>query len=237
MYKTVRSIIENNQAIWSNLPAFSQSRDAFIQKLSELEQKSYEQSLALIGVSATKDVKKQFTAEKTYAISSALVAYAVMHNDTALLEQMNVGKKAVFQASKTNLLQFVDRVIAKALVYTAELVEFGVDQQAISDLQTLRDELEDQLNAPRNAIVERKGLTQQITTLRKELDDILKLQLDKLMIVFKPDHPNFFRAYSNARVIVDLRNRTAGNAERDDGKVPPPAPDKNRPDAPGGDEV
>lgn len=224
MYKAVRSIIENHEAIWTNLPAFSQSRDAFIEKLNELEQKSYAQSLALIGVSAAKDAKKQIAIERTYAISSGLVAFATMSNNPALLEQMNVKKKDIFQASKTNLLLIIDRVIAKATEFGNELTDFGVDQQSVAELKELRDELEIQFNAPRNAIIERKGYTQQIKALRIELDRIIKFQLDKLILVFETEHPEFFTAYKNARVIVDHKNRPSGNAslppERDDGFRP-----------------
>lgn len=92
MYKAVRAVIEKHHAVWESLPAFIQSRDAFIEKLDTLEQKSFAQSLALVGVSAAKNAIRQISAERTYAISSGIVAYAVINNNVALLEQMKVGK-------------------------------------------------------------------------------------------------------------------------------------------------
>ncbi len=213
MYKAVRTVLENHEAIWNNVPAFSQSHSAFIQKLNAIEQKSFEQSLATIGISAAKDEKRRIVGEKTFAISSGMVAFAVMTNDATLLKQMDIGRKAIFQASKVNLLQMIDRVIAKASEFGNELTDFGVDQQSVAELQTLRDELETQLNAPRNAVIDRKGFTQQISALRRDLDRILRLQLDKLMFVLREEHPDFFAAYTNARVIVDHKNRGAGSEE------------------------
>lgn len=220
MYKAVRAVIENHEAVWTNLTAFSQSRDAFIQKLNALEQKSYAQSLALVGVSAAKDAKRQIAIEKTFAISSGMVAFATMNNNPMLLEQMHIKKNTILQASKTNLLLIMDRVIAKATEFGNELTDFGVDQESVTELQTLRDELEAQLNAPRNAIVERKGHTQQIKALRVELDKIIKFQLDKLMLLFEAEHPEFFAAYTNARVIVDHKNRSGSGGASDDGQPP-----------------
>lgn len=211
MYKAVKDVLASNDAIWNGINAFSQSHGTFIQKLDALEQNAYEQSLALIGISAAKDELRQKVVEMTYAISSGIVAYAVMNNDTALLKQINFGRKEIVNASKTNLILLVDRVIAKGSEFENQLSDFGVDQQRIAELQTARDELQEVLNAPRNAIVERKGYTLQIRQLVKQLDLILKMQLDKLMFVLREEHPDFFRAYKDARIIVDHRNRKAGS--------------------------
>lgn len=213
MYKAVRSTLAKHKGIWESIPAFSQSHSAFIEKLRALEQNAFEQSFALIGISAAKDAKKQIVAEKTYAISSGILAYAVINNNSTLIELMNIGKKVIFQASKAKLIQIVDRVIANGTEFGDDLAEFGVTSEKISELHDLRDELEMILNSPRNAIIARKGYTQQIAKTRKELDQILKMQIDKLMLVLEFEHPDFFAEYKNARIIIDFRN---GKRENND---------------------
>jgi hypothetical protein len=99
------------------------------------------------------------------------------------------------------------------------LDDYGVDQTTVDELQTHRDELEAQLGAPRNAIVERKTLTGQIRSLRREIDAILNLQLDKLMEFLREEHPGFFASYKNARVTID-QPATHSSSEVDPGEYP-----------------
>jgi hypothetical protein len=220
MYKTLKTVIAEHQAEWSGLPAFSTSYAAFTSRLTALEQSAYQQNLALIGVSAVKNAKKAIVAEKTYAMSSAMVAFAVVNNDVELINQMKINKHDLHSATRDFILVLVDRVISRATELVGQLNDYGVDQVSIDELQLLRDELDAQMNAPRNAMIGRKGETSRIKSLRKELDAIIKFQLDKLMVILKEEHPDFFMAYNNARIVVDYKNRSAGMTE-----VPPEVDD------------
>ncbi len=221
MYKAVKSIIEENQARWSELPAFASAVQSFSDRLDALEQAAYHQNLALIGVSAVKNAKRSIVADKAYAMSSSMAAFAVVNNDVELISQMKIAKYELDNCSKDKMLILVDRIITRANDFVSLLGDFGIDQASIDELQLLRDELDAQMSAPRNAIIDRKGQTSRIKTLVRELNAILKFQLDKLMIILKKDHPQFFIGYSNARIVVDHKNRSgSGGAEppeRDDG--------------------
>ena len=217
MYKSIKTVIATNQPAWSTLPAFGTAVQTFNTRLAALEQSAYQQNLALVGVSAVKNAKRALVIERTYAISSGLVAYAVVNNDVELINQMKISRHELEKAGKTKLLLLVDRVLNRASGFVGQLDDYGIDQATVDELQTLRDELDAQLSAPRNAIIERKSQTIRIKTLVKEIDAIIKLQLDKLMEILKEDHPDFFTAYKNARVIVDHRNRSSNN----DSSLPP----------------
>lgn len=211
MYKAVRSIIETNQANWSALPAFASAVQTFGARLDALEQAAYHQNLALVGVSAVKNAKRSIVADKAYAMSSSMVAFAVVNNDVELINQMKIAKHELLNSSKDRMLILLDRILTRANDLVNLLGDYGIDQPSIDELQLLRDELDAQMSAPRNAIIDRKGQTARIKSLVRELDAIIKFQLDKLMIILKEDHPDFFIGYTNARVIVDHRNRTGGS--------------------------
>ena len=208
MYKSVKSIIAKNQAAWTGLAAFGSSFQTFTDRLQALEESGYQQNLAIVGVSAVKNAKRTLVVDRAYAISSGIVAYAVVNNDVETINHMKISRHELEKAGKTKLLVLVDRILIRANSIVGQLSDYGIDQTSIDELQTLRDELDVQLSAPRNAIIERKNQTIRIKTLVKEIDIVLKLQLDKLMEILKEDHPDFFTAYTNARVIVDHRNRS-----------------------------
>lgn len=225
MYKAVKSIIVANEANWSDLPAFASAVQTFGERLDALEQAAYHQNLALVGVSAVKNAKRAIVADKAYAMSSSMVAFAVVSNDVELISHMKIAKHELDNCSKDKMLILVDRIITRANDLVNLLGDFGIDQASVDELQLLRDELDAQMSAPRNAIIDRKGQTARIKSLVRELDAIIKFQLDKLMIILKEDHPQFFVGYSNARIIVDHKNRSASGGtqppERDDGFDPP----------------
>ena len=221
MYKAVRSIIEKNQANWSELPAFASAVQTFGERLNALEQAAYHQNLALVGVSAVKNAKRAIVADKAYAMSSSMVAFAVVSNDVELINQMKIAKHELDNCSKDKMLILVDRIITRASDLVNLLGDYGIDQTTADELQLLRDELDAQMSAPRNAIIDRKGQTGRIKSLVRELDAIIKFQLDKLMVILKEDHAQFFIDYTNARMVVDYRSKpSSGNLlppERDDG--------------------
>ena len=211
MYKAVQTVIASNNAAWSGFVAFENVFTKFNEKVNLLQEHAYNQSLALVGVSASKEAKRELVAKKAHAMSSSLSAYAVLVNNVELFNQMKISRWDILRGGRSRVLQLLDLIISKAEAHVNELSDFGVEQQTISELQTLRDELEVMLAAPRNAIIERKTLTHQIKVLTREIDMILKHQLDKLMIVLQEDHPDFFTVYRNARVIVDLKAKHGGS--------------------------
>ena len=221
MYKSLKTIIAQNEASWTSLPAFANAYQTFVERLSALEQRGYQQNLALVGVSAVKDAKKAIVIDKTFAMGSAITAYAVLNKDVELINHMKISKHMLNSAGKELLLVLVDRVIKRATSLAGQLDDFGVDAASVEELSTLRDELDAQMNAPRNAIIDRKGQTIGIKTLITEIDGIIKLQLDKLLFILKEDHPQFFIDYTNARMIVDHGSRHPNGTSED----VPPEPD------------
>lgn len=214
MYKAVKTVVANNNAAWSGLPAFANAYTAFNEKLSLLEQLSNSQTFALIGVRSVKEAKRKITAEKAYAISSSLAAYAVLTNNVELIDLMKIRRWDLLRGASVRMLQLLDLILSKANALVGDLDDFGVDQAVVDELQTLRDELEVSFTAPRNAIIERKVLTTQIKNLIREIDLLLKHQLDKLIVVLQEEHADLFITYQNARIIIDLRAKR-GSSEPD----------------------
>ncbi len=222
MYKAVRSAIENNNAAWSGLPAFQSLYSQFLSQLSDLEAKAYEQTQATIGVSALTRQKREEVAELAYSMANSIKAFAVVSNKAELIEQIKFSQSEVRDTNKVRALQLIDLVIEKSTLYLNDLGIYGVSQQQIDDLTALREELEAMLNAPRNAILERKLYTSALEKISRNIDHLLREKLDKLAEVLKLTQPEFYEEYKNARVIIDFRaprrsSETDPPKERDDG--------------------
>lgn len=206
MYKAVKSVIAKNAGAWAGLPAFESVFITFQSKVDQLEQLGYNQRFLTVGVIPLKNAKREEAGERFHAIVSSIMAYAVISKKVDLYNQMKISKWEIIKGARQDALRTADFILAKATEHLSELAPYGIDQQVVDELQVLRDELYAQLDAPRNAVVERKTATAQLNAITKELNLILKLQLDKLMEIIKADAPEFYAAYKNARITIDLRN-------------------------------
>ena len=76
---------------------------------------------------------------------------------------------------------------------------------AIADSETATENYSAETMKPR--VGNRKTATANLTALFKETDDILKNQMDKLIELYRADHPDFVNTYFETRIIVDPPTR------------------------------
>lgn len=225
MYQAVKSVIAANQTVWGNLPAFGMANDEFNTLLDQLWEQSVARQQALMGVTAMKNAVRQEATDKTMYLVNALSAYAVFSNNVELAHQVAVKKNDILRKSKIGALEHMEIVIEKALEHLSGLASFGVDQPRIDELQALHAELEEQFNAPRQAIVERKVLTEKLNDLVHRIDSLLVFRLDRLVAIVSAEAPDFLRTYKAARRVIHIPGKQSAkenpDPERDDGTSAP----------------
>lgn len=212
MYETVLAIIMQNQSSWANFPAFSTMVGEFSGKLQELEDLSYQQGTVLPGVTSAKNELRRQTIRKARVLVGALKAYALFTGGVMLAEQVDLSQSDLARLSHLEFKNQLDAIIILCTEHLTELGDYGVTQALIDELQTLRDECDVAFGSPRQAIVDRKTVTQSIELRVSALDKLLKKGLDALMISFKDTVPDFYFHYKAARVIVDLKGKSNGES-------------------------
>lgn len=95
------------------------------------------------------------------------------------------------------------RRVYRSNVSPPALADYGLNAAKLSAFENRIDTYASIAEAPRSSIAARKTLTAQIAEEVEKTDDLLKSVLDRLLQQFKTTHPNFFRDYFNARIIVD----------------------------------
>lgn len=89
---------------------------------------------------------------------------------------------------------------------------YGIVAESLTNLNKEIDDFEGLVAKPRSGIVARSTATARLIDLFKETNELLREQLDKLMLVLKESYPTFYNEYKAARIIVDLH----GSAEDSD---------------------
>lgn len=216
MYQAVQRVIQSNNASWNGLAAFEDAVIRFSQKVTELENLAYKKSKALLGMKSTRDRKREEIAEMALYVSNALYAYASKINNEKLKADVHYTPSRLNYSSLSVFLRIVNGLINTANDNVNELEDYGVDQNLIDDLTLAHMEFIEISNLPRQGIVSRKVITQQITYTVNEIDDLLKSQLDKLIVLLSKDDPTFVMTYEGARTIIDSPATRRPKSEDDD---------------------
>jgi hypothetical protein len=100
------------------------------------------------------------------------------------------------------------------VTYGSELESYGITQTFVSDLIAKIDGLSELIESSRIALLRRKGATKSIDEVESKLTEILRDQIDRMVLVFKNNHPQFVSDYQDARSWINHRN-----GERDGGSI------------------
>lgn len=217
MYRAVLKVLEDHEASWNGVPAFHTAVQQYRDKMDVLDLLAAHQNEALLGVTDQKDLKKQEIADKGFIIASALKAFAVSENNIKLLDQVKISHSSLQNATIIVTLQLIDRILSKATSFSAQLVDYGIDQAQIDELASLRVNIKTEFGEPRLAIIARKTTTSDIKILVKDIDAILENRLSSLMATFRLSHPKFYKLYQNAKNVINFRTGKLRSAE---GEIP-----------------
>lgn len=205
MYHSVQKVLQHNSASWNGLAAFENAVTRFGQHITLLEQLTYQKTKSMLGVKSKRDQKRRELAKLSLSVANAVYAYAVNIKDEKLKAEVKYNSSQLKYGKITTFLQLVNGLIAKANEHADAIAEYGVNQSMIDDLTLVYMEFVEIADLPRQATVSRKMITHQISIKLKDIDDVLKNQLDKLIVLFKDSAPEFVMTFEGARVIIDHR--------------------------------
>jgi len=219
MYQAVRRVLQSNNEKWNGLTAFQNAVIQFSQKVTELESLTYKKSKALVGIKSTRDRKREEVTDMALRVSNCLYAYASHLLDEKLKAEVKYSPTKLKYAPIATFLQIVNGLINHANDHVEELEDYGINQEFIEDMTLTYMEFVEIANLPRQAVISRKVLSHNIKATISDIDDVLKDQLDKLIIIFTNDAPSFVFTYDSARTIIDRPATYRSRKEKNENSV------------------
>jgi hypothetical protein len=216
-YQAVELVLEANQSVWENLPAFVTAAGEFTALLPEIQALAQAQA-SREGASNEKAYAHAAVSEAAFEVGAAVHAYAVTTQDYALEGRVDFSRSTIGYGREASVLARVRDIHAAATAELANLADYGVTQAKLTALKKKMDAFEAVLAKPRQQIATGSAATQSLQGKFNEADAILNKRLDKLVFQFKTGAPDFFTAYQTARNIVSLRGSRKTN------ETPAPAP-------------
>lgn len=221
MYRNVFTVLNSNQALWSSLPVFADAVTRFQTAMGQLDAALLAQETALRGTSQAKKNYLEEMRNELFAFKQALYMHAFASGNTALKER-HLQTSALIKRSSPKLVNlWCVETLADVLANEAALSEVGITAERIQGFQSLLQEFDAKTDSTRMAIINRKTQTYRIAAIESNLDQVLKLELDRFSLYLKGNAPEFYFAYKSARKVVESNGRGekpfSPTPERDDG--------------------
>lgn len=203
MYRTTVKHLDENDAITAASPAFQTAVNKLKATNTAIAGTAQQKSGALTGIAADKSNAKQTLCQIASTIAGAVSAYASANRSETLKQEMNLPVSTLARSRDEALAPRCQMIHDRADENKDALADYGISRTQLSNLQTAIDNYSAETTKPRTAVTQRKTANVNLAALFKENDDILKNQLDKLVELYRPDHPDFVQTYESARIIVD----------------------------------
>ncbi len=156
-------------------------------------------------------------------VAGAVASYAHEAGNHELLVRVDTHLTLLLGGRGQDSLSKCKDIHAAATANLAVLGDSGVTQARLDALQELLTDYEALLPQPRVDISSTKGVGQALDAALDRIEGILNNGLDRLMLQFEDSAPDFYRAYTNARIIID---RPGGHGNGDSPTPPPTTPVK-----------
>ncbi|HYQ58460.1 MAG TPA: hypothetical protein VEP89_14060 [Draconibacterium sp.] len=203
MFLNTQGALDANSALWSSIPVMlsaKNSMDELIQRIGDVNEKTVSNSKA---VTADKTVTLKNLGAKAVTLSGILQAYAAVTGNVKLAGKITLVKSDIDRARETDVEALITPVIEEARKELANLADYGLTEDMIVETETSLDDFKVLIGQPRTV----RNQAFAAMTLMEELfdaaNDLVKNQLDKLMIRFKYTNTEFYSEYDRARTIVD----------------------------------
>lgn len=202
MYAT-RQVLDQNSSIWNTVPAVATVKGEFDANIASIEGSLALQLKDITGHTEAKYVALKEMVKPTVRVAGGVMAWAEATGDEGLAEEMNIFASELLKYRDSAVAQRCQGVRNAANTNVASLVDYGVTAAEITELQQRIDAYLVLVQQPRNVVIARKGATSEIGLLVRDTQKLLTRRMDMLMRRFVVSAPEFYRQYTNARIIID----------------------------------
>jgi hypothetical protein len=141
--------------------------------------------------------------------ASAVLAYAGSVKNNTLIAQVNYTEPKLNKLSKDEVDDVCQTIREVADLNMLNAQSFGINASDTSDLQSTINLYRIGMQNPRQAIINKSDAIRQIKQLIREvIDEIFKVQMDKMVNTLKKSNPSFVDKYYQARIIIQLGSST-----------------------------
>lgn len=207
MLLAVYHVFKNFNEIPESIPALSKFIAEFINRMNLIEIAHREQEGHSTANAAQKLKEENEMIDLTITLAAAIYVYAMDQGNLELAAKVDKPASYYGTLKQSSLIAFCRNVLDLAKGLVDQLADYGISQATVDAMEKEIAGFASVIVAPRQRIVSRSEATKRLDALLREQMNLLKHKLDKMMLMFRSSHPNFYQSYKNARIIVNIGTR------------------------------
>lgn len=225
MYKVVLSVCSGYTEVTAKIPTFVKAVTDLLQLVNEIERLQVLQSADNKGVTLDNQALYKRLTGVALAVSGALYVHASENKNQTLKSKVNFKNSDFSRFSQTERIASCTTILEEAKTLATALADFGVTASQLAEFESLLSEYKNVYTKPREMVVSRSTTTEAMNSAFSKAGLLLKDQCDRLARQFKISNPEFYQAYTLARIIEDrgIRHTPEPETETTEQKTETPA--------------
>ena len=214
MARATAGILAANEEIVAGTPGLGNAAELLMELIGETEFHSQGQLNTGTEFTTRKNEARTALTGATLKVAAALAAYGTASADPVvqlLKAKYQVSDNKVKKMRDMSLFTFASMVYADASPVAAQLAPFATEEDVVG-LKNLADSFNELLPQKRTQLSKSSLSTQNLEDAVDRIDKLLKDTIDVLVKPWEYSQPDFYRAYINARIIVDAPSRKTNGA-------------------------
>jgi hypothetical protein len=205
MYLSVLAILLLNSTIYQAILAMVNGT-TLLKTLTDLLAAAIDRQRQLItGYAQEKRNKRIAMIQLAMKVKGGVQAYAEDNSLPVLFDSVDFEESILLSGRAIYSRSACQTIHSEAAGIIANLADYGIVAQDLIDLQVLITAFAGVISMPKAKKAELVTATEEIVTIMKKIDTLLKKKLDKQMLIFKndPATSQFWNDYDNSRAIND----------------------------------
>lgn len=203
MYRAVSQHCNSNPSIVNTNLAFKNALTAVDQKIAALV--SYESNVQkkTKGITQDKATLRATLIQSAHDIAAPVYSFANKTKNNTLKQTVNFSITDLERIKDDQLIPTCNNIKKAATDNLAALADYGITTAVLNAYQTDIDNYGASIAKPRLAKAQRTTDNKNIKAIIKDIDNILKEEMDKTAVVFRKTYPDFVARYKEVRKIVN----------------------------------
>ena len=213
MYEAVNAVLDMHPDFVAKFEALALAQKKLKDGQLEIGQNRQVQEADNSGLTKSKIGLRANLENSISQLSSALRAYAAIEKNEVLKVKANYSVSDLKLAADPVLFDIGMLMMGLADPFRNELAKYLIGDAEFAELNKLLTDYKSLIPQRRVASSVSKVSTGNISAVFDAQDKLLKEEIDMLMILFRSKQPDFYKAYKNARIIVDYSGRGKSKPE------------------------
>ncbi len=201
-YLTVKNVCERNVETLQSLPALADAYTAFVTRLQTITSLGQTQAEITTGVARDKQRLRQTMCDAALEVAGAIRSWAKSQKNEELADRAKYHRTTLLAGRATASADRCQTIHDLAAGYVGQLGDHGVTAETLSALQAQIDTFKAIIPKTRTLRAQLKTITAQLAVEFRAANELLRENLDRLILQFRRGHPALVADYRHARKIV-----------------------------------